>query len=137
MLTNCTCVYAAEAAIDAHGEEQVVGIAQLVQLSEQIVNRGDACQLDASLGAKAGDDGERRQIGIGSLSDCNISLQASETPVDDHHLAVEVSIGAETEIAMALELADGNDTLRDALDQRAGSRDLEQGRMRNFQVVGE
>src|ERR1700735_1094648 len=113
-------MYAAEAAIDTHGEEQIVGIAQAVKLFEQIVNRSDAHQFDTALGAKTGDDGERRQIGIGSLADRTNSRHSPETPIDDDHLAIEVGIGAETEIAVALKLADGDYSLRNALAQRAG-----------------
>jgi hypothetical protein len=58
-------------------------------------------------------------------------------PIDDHHLAVEISEGAEAEIAMSLQLAHSDDTLRDAFDQRARGGDLEQGGVRNFQVIGE
>ena len=40
-------------------------------------------------------------------------------PIDNDHLAVEAAKRAQAEVAMALELAEGNDPLRDALDQRA------------------
>jgi hypothetical protein len=58
-------------------------------------------------------------------------------PIDNDHFTVEIGKGAEAEVAMALQLADGNDTLRDALDQRARGGHLEQGSMRNLQMVGE
>jgi hypothetical protein len=38
---------------------------------------------------------------------------------------------------MPLQLAHSDDTLRDAFDQRARGGDLEQGGVRNFQVIGE
>ncbi len=89
------------------------------------------------MGAKARDDGKGRKIGVGRLADCSNSRNSPETSVDDHHLAVEVGEGAEAKIAMALQLADGDDTLRDALDQRARGGHLEKGGMRNLQMVGE
>jgi hypothetical protein len=58
-------------------------------------------------------------------------------PIDDDHLAVEIGKGAEAEVAMALQLADSDDTLRDAFDQRARGGHLKQGGMLNLQMIGE
>jgi len=104
-------VEVAEAAVDTHREEQVVRIAQRVELSEQIFNRTGARQLDVALRAKAGDDGEGDEIGVGRLPDRSGSWNSPETPVDDNHLAVEIDKGAQAKVAMALQLAYGDDTL--------------------------
>jgi hypothetical protein len=58
-------------------------------------------------------------------------------PIDDHHLPVEIGKGAEAEVAMALKLADRDDALRDAFDQRTRGGYLKQGSMGNFQMIGE
>jgi hypothetical protein len=58
-------------------------------------------------------------------------------PIDYDHLTVEIGKGAEAKVAMALQLADGDDALRDALDHCARRGDLKQGGMLNFQVIGE
>lgn len=80
--------------------------------------------LEAALGAKARDDGKGRKIGVSRLHDFSGSRNSPETSIDDHHLPVEIGKGAEAKVAMALQLADGDHTLRNALDQCARGGDL-------------
>jgi hypothetical protein len=58
-------------------------------------------------------------------------------PIDHDHLTVEIGKGAESEVAMALQLADRHNALRDAFDQCARGGDLKKGGMRNLQMIGE
>jgi hypothetical protein len=57
-------------------------------------------------------------------------------PIDDHHLAVEIGKGAETEVPVTLQLPDRDNALLNAFDQRARGGDLKQGCMLDSQMIG-
>src|ERR1700741_4919536 len=69
LLADRPCMHAAESAIDTDRKEQIVRSAQSIELPQEVVNRHDARQLEAALGAKARDDGKGRKIGVSRFSD--------------------------------------------------------------------
>jgi hypothetical protein len=103
----------------------------------QFVNRNDTRQLGDPVWVKPGHDRKVREIGVNRFSPCSDSRNSPGTPIDDYHLTIEISEIARAEVTVPLKLSDGNNTLRDAVDQRARSGDLRQGGMSNSRAIGE
>ncbi len=73
---------------------------------------------------EAGDDGKRRRRVVRHLLHHAVGRDAEHVPFEDHHLAVEVLEGSQSEVAVFAHDPDRHRALVDALHERAGGRHL-------------